>query len=52
MAPLSIRFNGVLTATVHGNYTGVNENHVDMERQATILMQAHGFCSFRYPWGK
>ena len=51
MAPLSIRFNGLLTVTVNveqGNYAGVNENHVDMERQATILMQAHIFRLFCY----
>lgn len=49
MAPLSICFNGVLTVTVHveqGNYVSVNENHVDMERQATILIKlAYFACS-------
>ena len=49
MAPLSICFNRVLTVIVHveqGNYVTVNENHVHMERQATILIKlAYFACS-------
>ena len=49
MAPLSICFNRVLTVIVHGeqgNYVSVNENHIHMERQATILiMLAYFACS-------